>query len=68
MVLKETAALQARRKQAWDFWIDPGQIGRCVERVEKNEIIELNKICRGIAGARFRRASLKEAESTPGCA
>ena len=59
MVIKETA---------WGFLIDQGQMGRCVWGAEKNEIIELNKTCRGIARARFSRATCKETKSTTGCA
>jgi hypothetical protein len=68
MVIRQTAAVQARRNQAWDFLIDPGPMGRRMQGAVKNEIIELNKTCRSIAGARFGRASLPEAESTTGCA
>jgi carbon monoxide dehydrogenase subunit G len=68
MVIKETAATQARSRQAWDILIDPGQIGRCVRGVEMSESSEPAKTYRSIVRVRFSRATLKEAESTIGCA
>jgi hypothetical protein len=59
MVIKDTT---------WDFPIDSIQIGQRTRGVEKDKFIEQIKTYRGIVGACFSCASMREAESTIGCA
>jgi carbon monoxide dehydrogenase subunit G len=53
MLLKGDINIRAPRKKVWDFMTDPDQIGQCAPGVEKIEMIEPLKRCRGIVSVGF---------------
>ncbi len=48
MLLKGEVTIRAPRKKVWDFLTDPNQVGQCVPGVEKIEVVEPNKLYRGL--------------------
>ena len=48
MLLKGDVAIHALRKWAWNFLIDPNQIGKCVSGVENIEVIERKSKYKGV--------------------
>ena len=48
MLLKGEVTIRAPRKPVWDFLTDPNQVGQCVPGVERIEVVEPNKLYRGV--------------------
>ncbi len=48
MLLKGEVTIHAPRKPVWDFLTDPNQVGQCVPGVERIEVVEPNKLYRGV--------------------
>ena len=48
MLLKGELTIHAPRKPVWDFLTDPSQVGQCVPGVERIEVVEPDKLYRGV--------------------